>query len=261
MRILFVNHNDDIRFFRLMEAIRNIGPSYTVAHANQLLPNEELEKFAPTVIFHNLPVLTSYPAETNAICINFNESDSERSFSFENEGADNYIKDFVDLLPRNRDDSAKYTGDVIYNGDPRVFQESLEYLVNSKNFDFRFFHKTPFNISGYAGNITRGELNSFYSNSRASIFLNGQKPEIMNAVINGATAILFDPDNQEKFKSDLEAVTAGKEYHNPDLPSKKDILANDTSVDRMIWIFKKIGLSKVSSDLKSLKSKLLKEYK
>ena len=75
------------------------------------------------------------------------------------------------------------------------------------------------------------------------------------------TPILFDPDNQEKFKSDLEAATAGKEYTNPDLPSKEDILAKDTSVDRMMWIFKKIGLSKVSSDLKSLKSKLLKEYK
>ena len=83
----------------------------------------------------------------------------------------------------------------------------------------------------------------------------------MNAVINDANAILFDPDNQEKFKSDLEEVIAGKEYDNPDLPSKEDILANNTSVDRMIWIFKKIGLSKVSSDLKSLKSKLLKEYK
>ena len=261
MKILFVNHNDDTRFFRLMEALRQIGPSYTVAHANQLLPGEELERFGPAIIFHNLPVLTSYPAETNAICINFNESDSERSFSFENEDADNYIKDFIDLLPRDRDDSAKYTGDVIYNGDPRVFQESLEYLVNNNKFNFKFFYQNPFNISGYAGRIKRGELNSSYSNARASILLKDQKVEIMNAVINDATPVIFDPDNHDKFKSDLEKVISGEEYNNFDLPVKENILEKDTSIDRMIWIFKKIGLSKVSSDLQSLKRKLLKEYK
>lgn len=259
MRMLFINHNNDIKFYRLMEAVRQV-PSYVVAHASQLLPSEELEKFNPTIIFHNMPALDSYPFETSAICINLNESDSERSFSFENEESDNYIKEFVDLIPRSRDRSEKYTGDVVYNGDPRVFQEALEFLVNSEDFDFKFFHINPFNLSGYAGSITRDELNSFYSNSRVSIFLKEQTAEIMNAVINDATCVLFDPDDHEKFKSDITKIISQREYGNINLPIKEDVLAKDTNVDRMIWIFNKIGLSKVSSDLKSLKSKLLKEY-
>ena len=148
---------------------------------------------------------------------------------------------------------------MVYNGDPRIFQESLEYLINNKNFDFKFFHNNPFNISGYAGVITRGELNSFYSNSRASIFIKGQKSEIMNAVIHDAVPVIFDPDKQEVFKSDLENVLAGNNISYT--LDKEEILNKDTNIDRMIWIFKTVGLSKVASDLKSLKVKLLKEYK
>ena len=81
----------------------------------------------------------------------------------------------------------------------------------------------------------------------------------MNAVIHDAVPVIFDPDKQEVFKSDLENVLAGNNISYT--LDKEEILNKDTNIDRMIWIFKTVGLSKVASDLKSLKVKLLKEYK
>ncbi|MCW4039975.1 MAG: hypothetical protein NWE83_04380, partial [Candidatus Bathyarchaeota archaeon] len=246
MKILFVNHNNDAKFFSLMEAIRSIGPPYIVAHANQVLPDDELNRFGPTVIFHNLPVLNSYPADTNAICVNFNESNTKRSFSLDNPSSSNYIKDFIELGPRVRQYGAKYTGDVVYNGDPRVFEQSLVHLVNSKEFDFKFFHSAPFNISGYAGSISRQEMRWGYPNFRATILLKNNNIQLMEAIVHDATPVVFDSADHDKFTGDLNKALSGDTSILCDLPDKNDILRSDTNIDRMIWIFKEIGLSKIS---------------
>lgn len=240
MKILVCLDKPNYRYESLIEPIRKT--KQIVGTAIGGLDEREFYKFAPDVVIHNIPNVTSFPADGKFISINLNETNSDNSFSII-EGSKNYIEPFV--IPRK---SAiygnKYKSELLYIGDPSIFGKDLPLLI-SRN--LKILHSTPIPIIGYSGSCGN-DYYKFYRHARLSLVKDkSDLYRIRDIVMNDGTPIAHDEPNL------LERIDSKTPL---DCESREEILRHHTNYDRASFIFKRIGLEKISKLILQAKDKV-----
>lgn len=259
MKILYYIDSNDSRVNGIVDTIKEAG--YAVGYLTEL-DQKSIYEFSPDIIIHNIPNVARFPVDGKFVSINFNESQSENSFTFTNELSDRYISPFVSLREIDVDEKHlnKYKSDVLYFGSPQAFNECLN-VVYEKKLKFRFFHQHPHSIYGYCGMCNIDEYFKHYRHAKASI-ANGlnDRARLQDIIVAGGNPVIFLGDKDD-FTNRLEkAVYEGKKYTIEGM-SKQDILNKDTVFDASAKIFKKIGLNKVSKDIAQVKQKMIGKYR
>lgn len=225
--------------------------------SNGAVDAQEVANFQPDLILHNIPNIVGFPFYDKCIAINFNETDSDNSFSFTNKSSDNYIESFV-CIDRKIDYDEKYSSDVAYIGNPTVFGPALAHLINSDVFTFKSFSGQPVNIPCYVGSVKFDNFPAVYNLAKVSVCLNSDNERIRDIVAFGGNPVVFNGDVEDFIQRVIEGVR-GKRFTVQGYNREK-ILSKDTNFDRMSSILEKTGFSQTSSILQQQKNNILKDY-
>jgi hypothetical protein len=154
------------------------------------------------------------------------------------------IEPFAYLPQSKRQESSPiYACDVVYIGNPMVFEEGLKILTESE-FVFKFFEKRPAFVSGYCGSLD-GSMGQdvIIRSAKAAVTMPADKYRLLNIIASGGNPVVFQ--NPEQFYQDIEKATKGVKFFGG--ISRNDIKEAHTSHDRMIEFLKRVGLSSMLS--------------
>lgn len=252
MKILCYRNSNDFYFESIISCLSKINNSkFQVGYLSGEVNNKEINEFAPDVIIHNLPNVDKFPSIHNAISININETDHSNSFSFNKEGK-NKLKPFVNLKDSTvlSKDVQKFTSDVVYIGSPSVFKSLCDFLTNPhNNIHFKFFTHVPHNINGYCGMCDSFDYFRLYKYSKACLAKKEDIQRIMDIVVSDGNPILFTGSNHDECVDLIKETIANNTKYSIEGYNKQDIIKNDTAFDRLAYIFKTVGLIKLSEEI------------
>lgn len=257
MKILFYSNDRDYRYNSLMNILKGLNENYSVGFCDSNITKEDIRGFMPDLIIHNIPEISKFPYDGKSfLSININESTSETSFSFKNTQSKNYIAPYCGLSGWNKKlYSDKYSSKSVYIGNPSVFQKSLPRLISDEDIGFKFLCETPMNILGYSGACLPYEGYLFYHGSKASLVMNGDGYRYRDIVMADGNPVAYFGDD-DRFIYDIKQAIAGKSV---DPSVKENVLFEHTDYDRLIGMFNKVGLKKIASNVKELKTRKINE--
>lgn len=259
MNILCYRYAQDSRFESILSVLSKV--KYNVGYASGELSEKNIADFKPDVIVHNIPDAEKFPIKNSAINININETNTDTSFSFKDEASENYIARFVDYKDCNVNDDQvnKYRSDLVYIGSPVSFNALLNLIHDhNRKIVFKFFNHKPHNIIGYCGMCDARDYFKFYRYAKGSIVEHNDMSRLMDIIVSDGNPIVYDKNNEECMEKIISAVFNDKRYTIDGL-SKKDIIENHTSFDRVAKIFKTVGLKKIAEEV--MKNKKIVWYK
>lgn len=253
MKILIYKNSSDFNFDSIVDVLSQT--KYQIGYMSGDIDTEAISKFNPDLIIHNIPDIDSFPSQNNAISININETDHDRSFSFTNKKSKNYLEAFVSLKDTSttQDDLPKFKTDVVYIGSPFVFNPVLKMIEEYRmDIKFKFFSLQPHNVKWYCGTCNGKDYFRFYKHAKCSIVQENDTHRIMDIIAADGNPVIYQNGKPEEcFNQILDAV-----FHNKSMPriyNRNDIITNHTSFDRTAHIFKTIGLNKISKNILSIK--------
>lgn len=255
MKILCYRNGYDHNFESMISILSKT--KYTIGYVNGDLKSEVIDSFAPDIIMHNFENVTQLPVGKNHISININETESDNSFSLKNPEAKNFIEPFVVLKDKNvpADKINKFKSDVLYIGNPFMFDKDLVSFLTNSDFIFKFFDHNVFNFSGYCGICNNLDYFKFYNHSKASIIKSGDIRRILDTVAaDGNPVIIDDNERLEDSIDKIKAAVENNKKYEVENYSKNDVIEKHTVFDRVSDIFSKIGLSQIAKEIKNLKS-------
>lgn len=262
MKILYYIDSHDSRIDSIIDIIKLCG--YPIGYLSEL-DEKSIFEFAPDLIIHNIAGQETFPIKGNFTSINFNETNSPRSFTFTNDSSSGYIHPFVSLKSVTVHDHEidKYSSDILYFGSPIVFGNAIN-IAYEKELRFKFFHQQPHNMYGYCGLCNTNDYFKYYRYSKASIVKGWDVARLQDIIVAGGNPVVLHDDSIEKsteFTQNLnDAIFEGKRY-TIDNMSRDDILENNTVFDACNKIFKRIGLNQVCIKTMKLKSEMIGQYK
>lgn len=255
MKILAYRYESNFNFEALLYALSKT--KYEIGYLKGEIPEKAISDFAPDIIIHNIPDVTTFPIYNKAVSININETNADNSFPLKDKESKNYIKPFVSLKRSypSESDIQKYSSDVMYIGSPSIFSDVLKFLTEpSNNILFKFFTNTPHNINGYCGICNAEDYFKFYHYAKASLVEENDTTRILDIIVSDGNPIVFNKLNTEecieKIKSSVEKGTK----YTIDGLTTEDIISKDTAFDRMSKIFKTVGLNKIAEEISKQKS-------
>ena len=256
MNILCYRYSQDLRFESILSVLSKV--KYNVGYTSGELSQKNIADFKPDVIVHNIPDAEKFPIKNSAISININETNTDRSFSFKDEASKNYIARFVDYRDCNvdADQINKYRSDLLYIGSPASFVTLLNLIYDyNRKIVFKFFNHKPQNIIGYCGMCDARDYFKFYRYAKGSIVEHNDMSRMMDIIVSDGNPILYNKNNEECMEKIISTVFNNERYSIDGL-SKKDIIENHTSFDRVAKIFKTVGLNKVAEDIMNNKKRV-----
>jgi len=245
MKILMLTEEQDIFYHFLLEALN--GLNFPLAHAQYPLSQEEMRKFDPDIIIHNIKDVAKIEYK-NVITIAINESDADNCFSYKNPEAKNFIRPFVKTT---KDDlnNKKYKSDVVYVGNPALLPDCTVEIQNDPNINFKLLNNSPVPVKDYCGSCTFGDYKKFFKMSKCSL-LNAEdsNPDIysfklLDIIYSEGNPIIYR--NEDQFLNDIKEAVNGKCFRD-NFMSQEEVKKHHTNYSRMSEIFSKIGLSKMS---------------
>ena len=256
MKILFYMSEPDYRLNEFLKCLQDTD--HQVGVMSQEINEKHIQGFSPDIIMHNLQGVSSFPISSKAVSININNSEGDNSFSFENRESKNFLDNFVS--PRNKEVVAekinKFQSDIVYMGNIAEFGQTLRHFIRDNNdIVIKFFTHQLNNLYGYCGLLDINHYGKYYKHSKASLVFAEDDARIKDIIVSDGNPVLFDPNEPESFKNNLnEAVRNDKRFTINGM-DKKSIIENDTVHDRMAKIFKTVGLNRIVSDIMKQKRK------
>lgn len=136
-----------------------------------------------------------------------------------------------------------------------VFQKSLTKLISEEDLGFKFLCETPISALGYSGTCLSHESCLFYQGAEACLFVEGDLHRYRDIVMVGVSPVGYTGDD-DKFIDDVRACVSGKR-ENTEI--RRGVLSEHTDYDRLISIFSKVGLKRVSGSIREAKTRKLNE--
>lgn len=241
MNILVYLTKPNYRYESLIEPIRHTGQN--VGFVTGDLNKEDFYRFNPDIVIHDIPNVDRFPADGKFVSINLNETKSTNSFSIM-EGSANYIEPFA-VLRTDAEYLNKYSSDLLYIGDPTVFGDILPELINR---NLKILHNTTIPIMGYSG-LCGNDYHKFYKHAKISIVhKDSDLYRIRDILVAGGIPVVYNDS-----KDFLERIDMKIPF---DKESRESVVKSHTNYDRASFIFRKIGLEKMSKMIAQAKDKI-----